>query len=212
MHHCAVAQSVKWVMLCVCGNAVGRLTVLPALPSFCRASAVSRMESCSTLEIMRWGRMVLPFCWEESSPSLSAVSRLCQKCFTAVWNTRLFAWQRHDRVCFCAYFTHRKQEQIDYADRETEHPRDKPRQNRCRLKKKNRNSPCISNCRQRECEKLKMELPQKNIGAKAKSTDTRTHTHTQGFHVSCIPQFLLMWRWCLLVFLQPFWRHSLLPG
>lgn len=98
----------------VWGSAICRLTVLPALPSFCRCSAVSRMESCSTLEIMRWGRTVLPFCWEVSRPSLSAASRLCQKCFTAVWNTRLFAWQRQSEwVCFCADFRHRKQERTD---------------------------------------------------------------------------------------------------
>lgn len=65
--------------------------LLPALPSLCRCSAASLTESCSTLEVMMWGRPVHPF-WCPSP--CSAALQFLLKCSTAVWSTRLLAWKR----------------------------------------------------------------------------------------------------------------------
>lgn len=65
--------------------------LLPALPSFCRCSATSLIESCSTLEVIMWGRPLLPF-WCLSP--CSAALQFLQKCSTAVWSTRLLAWKK----------------------------------------------------------------------------------------------------------------------
>lgn len=64
--------------------------LLPALPSFCRRSATSLTESCSTLEVMMWGRPSPPL-WCLSPHSVAP--QLRQKCSTAVWRTRLLAWK-----------------------------------------------------------------------------------------------------------------------
>lgn len=61
---------------------------LPALPSFCKCSAASLIESCSTLEVMMWGRSLLPFI--QPSP---AVLQFLLKCSKAVCSTRLLACQ-----------------------------------------------------------------------------------------------------------------------
>lgn len=64
--------------------------LLPALPSFCRCSAASFTESCSTLEVIMWGRPLLPFWW---LPTCSVSLQFLLKCSTAVWSTRLLAWK-----------------------------------------------------------------------------------------------------------------------
>ena len=65
--------------------------LLPAWPSFCRCSATSLTETCSTLEVIMWGRPLLLLCCP--SPCSWALQFLL-KYSTAVWSTRLLAWKK----------------------------------------------------------------------------------------------------------------------
>lgn len=62
-------------------NRISRKDLLPALPFFCRCSAASLTESCSTFEVMMCGRPLISLWWLSAC---SAARQFLQKCSTAV--------------------------------------------------------------------------------------------------------------------------------